>query len=321
MPVLQTGQMVHGDLSVHLALVVQQDHKATLALMGWAVDGANGLDGADGASGADGTPGADGATGPKGATGAAGAQGDQGLPGAPGPTGTPGPTGAAGPQGDPGTTGLQGDPGTQGIQGLQGDPGTQGIQGIQGDPGIQGPVGPQGDPGTQGIQGVAGPTGPKGDPGGLAAFGSYFDTSDQPSGGASVQNTMEFNSTDTATAGVSMVSFGGLPTRLTFADAGTYQLDFSAQVVKTSGGTDQIDIWLAKEGVNIPNTNARMLVTATPSDLVISWTQFITVTAGQYIEVYWSSLDGTMALASTPAQITPTRPLTPSTRITATRVS
>jgi len=258
------------------------------------------------------TTGADGPRGPVGLQGQTGAMGPQGDPGIQGIQGIQGPIG---PQGDPGIQGL---PGTTGLQGIQGDPGAQGIQG---DPGIQGPVGPIGPQGVPGAQGIQGAQGPKGDPGGLAAFGSYFDTADQPSGGASVQNTMEFNSTDTATAGVSMVSFGGLPTRLTFADAGTYQLDFSAQVVKTSGGTDQIDIWLAKEGVNIPNTNARMLVTATPSDLVISWTQFVTVTAGQYIEVYWSSLDGTMALASTPAQITPTRPLTPSTRITATRVS
>jgi hypothetical protein len=155
----------------------------------------------------------------------------------------------------------------------------------------------------------------------LAAFGSYFDTSNQPSGGASAENTMEFNSSDNATSGISMVTSGGLPTQLTFVEAGTYQLDFAAQVVKTDTGTDQIDIWLAKNGVNLPNSNARMQVAVTPSALVISWTQFVTVTAGQYIEVHWSSLDGTMSLQATAAQTLPDRPLAPSARITATRVS
>jgi hypothetical protein len=132
---------------------------------------------------------------------------------------------------------------------------------------------------------------------------------------------MEFNSTDVAGVGVSIVNAGGSPTDVTFAQAGTYQLVFSGQVVKTSSGTDQIDIWLTKDGALLPYSNSRMQIPATPSVLVVTWTIFVTVTDGQHININWSSLDGTMSLAATASQVTPTRPATPSARLTVTRIS
>lgn len=60
--------------------------------------------------------------------------------------------------------------------------------------------------------------------------------------------------------GVSVVS----GSRITLANAGIYNIQFSAQIDKSDAGNDDIDIWLAKNGANVSWTNtSQTLVGAT----------------------------------------------------------
>jgi hypothetical protein len=125
---------------------------------------------------------------------------------------------------------------------------------------------------------------------------------------------MTFDSTD-STNGVSMV--GG--SRLTFTNAGTYNVQFSAQIDKTDGGSDPVDIWLSQNGTAVPWSNTSLTIGAA-SRFVASWNFIVTVPAGGYVELEWSSPDAGMQLLSSPEATGPVRPAVPSVILTATHV-
>ena len=75
----------------------------------------------------------------------------------------------------------------------------------------------------------------------LRYFGSFYSTVDQASLGANLANKMTYNTTDISN-GVSIVS----NSRITIANAGIYNIQFSAQLDKTDSGDDVVDIWLCK---------------------------------------------------------------------------
>ena len=235
----------------------------------------------------------------KGRNGASGPMGPQGEvgpsgpPGAVGPTGTPGPQGEVGPSGPPGTNGTNG---TNGLQGIQGIPGTNGTNGTNGLPCADGAVGPTGPPGS----GVA------------AYYGSFYDASLQTIT-ANTATAMLLDTTESS-SGVSVV--GG--SQITFANAGTYIVQYATQVSKSDGGADVVDFWLRTNGIDVPWSNTSL--TLTTSSRTIARNYLVTVTDGGYVELMWSSADAAMQLAFSPAGTGPTRPEVPSLYVTATRV-
>ena len=75
---------------------------------------------------------------------------------------------------------------------------------------------------------------------------------------------------------------------ITFAKAGKYNLSFSAQLHQTnSSGT--IEIWLRKNGNNVPATNTRMAITSNNPYYVAAWNFFIDAAVGDDFELVWSS--------------------------------
>jgi hypothetical protein len=182
--------------------------------------------------------------------------------------------------------------------------------------GLTGPTGPSGANGATGPQGAAGATGPAG-PAWEAAYGSFYDSSTQINTIADVARAMTLNTTLTAD-GVSVVN----ATRITVAAAGVYNLQFSAQVQKSDQGTDSLDIWLAKNGVNVPNSNSEVVLTgsSTASRTVPAWNFMIDLAAGDYLELMWSSPDTNISLLSEIAQSNPSRPAIPSLIVTVQQV-
>ena len=110
--------------------------------------------------------------------------------------------------------------------------------------------------------------------------------------------------------------------KITFANAGTYNLQFSAQIEKTDSGNDNIDIWLALNGSNVEWSNTRLWLIGNNAKQVAAWNFIVTVTAGQYVQLMWSSADADVRLYADGATLTnPTRPKIPSLIITVTRAA
>ncbi len=146
-------------------------------------------------------------------------------------------------------------------------------------------------------------------------YGAFYSNVDQTNPVANTAMAMTFNNTTTAN-GVSIVS----NSQITIAKPGVYNIQFSAQVAKTGGGTSTVDIWLNKNGTPVDWTNTS--VTASSGSLhVASWNFVENVTvANTYYQIMWSSADTAVTLDSTAANTSPTRPGIPSVKATITPV-
>lgn len=161
--------------------------------------------------------------------------------------------------------------------------------------------------------------------GGVANFyGSFYDTTIQMATLINTPYPMKLNTTDlSATNGISIVNdIFGNPTLITVANQGVYNLQFSAQLQRTSGGnTQRVDIWLRKNGVDLPDTNTHVNVQANAGFLVVAWNFFVNLMAGDNVQLMWSTTATTIEIFyDVPNLVTP-HPATPSLILTMNRIS
>ena len=255
--------------------------------------------------------------GPVGPIGPKGEKGDKGDPGATGKTGKTGPVGPSGPTGATGSSGATGPTGASGATGPAGATGAKGETGAQGP---VGPIGPSGPPGPTGDKGE------KGDPG-TTTFGyrgSFIDTTTQTQTSINTPKAMELNTTNALeTSGVSITNNSGArPTRITVANSGTYNLQFSAQLARSEGhkGTVNAEIWIRVNESNISFTNTKVTLTGDEdaAKTVASWNFLIKLDAGQYVELMWSVDDLRLVLPTITTELI--GPSIPSLIVTMTQV-
>jgi hypothetical protein len=194
------------------------------------------------------------------------------------------------------------------IPGPSGPPGPIGPTGLKGDKGDIGLTGPKGDTGATGATGATGPAGT----GGLGSYGSFFDTTTQTNLGGASGNAFKLNTTD-FNSGVSIVS----TSQIKMTNAGKYNIVFSAQIDKTDGGYDTVEIWLKKNGSNLANTNTKLYIPANNGKEVASWNFFVNAAANDYFEIYWYSSDSDLRAF---AEIAGARPAIPSIIMTVNQV-
>ena len=122
----------------------------------------------------------------------------------------------------------------------------------------------------------------------LPRFGSFYSNQTQSPTTINTPKAVTLNNTDIASDGVSIVS----GSKITVDTTGVYNLQFSAQLNRTTGGTDeQLDIWYRINGVQVSNTATGVNVKANSKKAVLSWNFFIPLTAGQNVELMYSSTD------------------------------
>lgn len=137
------------------------------------------------------------------------------------------------------------------------------------------------------------------------------DTTQFQFGGLSNSPTaITYNSTD-VTNGISLVV--GSPSQIKVSKSGLYMFQFSCQLDKSGGGISPCDIWLRKNGTDIPYTATQVVVNGTNGETVMTVPFLLQLVANDYIEVVFASSDSTMAITAFPAQSSPyVRPAVPS---------
>lgn len=190
-----------------------------------------------------------------------------------------------------------------------------GPQGAQGAQGSAGTIGINGATGAQGPQGYQGSTGATGAGGALGYYGSFYDTTTQTNPTASLANIISINSTAEANG----INNDG-SSKIIFEYAGTYNVQFSAQFDKTDSGTDDVDIWLRKNGTDVVWSNTQLSLVGNNAKMVPSWNFMLTLAANDYLQLMWSSADTDMRILSLGTQSNPTRPAIPSVIFTAQQV-
>lgn len=114
-------------------------------------------------------------------------------------------------------------------------------------------------------------------------------------------------------------------TKVVFATAGIYNIQFSIQMLTFDGTIDNVTIWFRQNGVDIPYSAGVATVPAIhgglPGTAIISWNLVQPVNAGDYIQLMFASNTGNTVAATYPAGALPTHPISPSIILTATFVS
>jgi hypothetical protein len=104
-------------------------------------------------------------------------------------------------------------------------------------------------------------------------------------------------------------------------DAGYYNVQFSAQVYRTTGSSSQhIDIWLRVNGTDVANSNSRVNVNDHAIYHVAAWNWFLLLGASDVVEIIWATTNANIELRSEVANLTIPHPETPSVIATINRI-
>jgi hypothetical protein len=168
------------------------------------------------------------------------------------------------------------------------------------------------------IQSVIGPMGGKflNNP-----YGAFQDSTDQVAANTTTAYPITFNTTDFSN-GVTIAS----NSRITVAEAGIWNLQFSIQLKNTTNDGQDVDIWFRKNGTNIDNSNSRFHLvarkgTGDPSHIIAALNFFVSMNSNDYIEIMWRTENTGVSIEAFGTSTSPTRPAVPSAIATMSFVS
>jgi len=155
-------------------------------------------------------------------------------------------------------------------------------------------------------------TSPPGSPG---YYGAWHDTSTVTATSTTTAYVMAIGAIDLEN-GTSIV--GG--TKITIANTGVYNLQFSAQLSNPNSQIADVSIWIRLNGVDVTDgagTNGVPAKHGSNNGLqIISWNYVLNLTAGDYIELVWRTDTTGVQLITFPATTSPAVPESPSLIVT-----
>jgi len=97
--------------------------------------------------------------------------------------------------------------------------------------------------------------------------------------------------------GVSIVS----SSQITVVESGLYQFDVTLQLQSNSGVDKNVIFWFKKNGTNIANTARIVTVTTNAAYTPIALSDFFSLDAGDYVELWWQASSTNVALVTVAA--------------------
>lgn len=149
------------------------------------------------------------------------------------------------------------------------------------------------------------------------SFGSFYDTTNQPAAVIDTEYAVKMNTTDQA-SNVSIVD----NTKITIANPGTYNLQWSGQFKNTDTQAHEVTIWLKYNGVTYPQSASIITVPSkhgsASGHIIAAWNWVGTSqNPNDYVEIIWSSSSTAVSLEAYAAN---TVPAVPSVIVTLTQV-
>ena len=151
--------------------------------------------------------------------------------------------------------------------------------------------------------------------------GAFQDSTDQVAANTTTAYAVTFNTTDFSN-GVTIAS----NSRITVADAGIWNLQFSIQFTNTTNASQDVDVWFRVNGTNVANSNSRFGFAprkgvGDPFHIIAAMNYFVSLNATNYVEIMWRPTDVGVTIEQYPAGTSPTRPAVPSAIVTMSFVS
>jgi len=172
-----------------------------------------------------------------------------------------------------------------------------------------------GIPGPTGPSGAVGPSGAAGTPATQRYFLNAFDTTTQTNPSAASGNAFTYNTT-VDSRGVAVVS-GSM---IQVANSGVYNIQFSAQLEKSSANKEDVDIWLSKNGVGVPWTATTIVVEGSSDRNVAAWNFLLSMDTNDFAELYWHADDLNVVALAASGHAVPAHPDIPSIILTVNNV-
>ena len=152
-------------------------------------------------------------------------------------------------------------------------------------------------------------------------YGAFQDSTDQTAANTTTAYAITFNTTDFSN-GVTIAS----NSRITVAETGIWNLQFSIQFKNTTNDGQDVDIWFRKNGTNIANSNSRFhppprKSAGDPSHIIAALNFFVSMNSNDYIEIMWRTENTGVSIEHFDTSTSPTRPAVPSAIVTMSFVS
>ena len=104
--------------------------------------------------------------------------------------------------------------------------------------------------------------------------------------------------------------------KITVAQDGLYNVQFSAQFANTDTKLHDVDVWFKKNDVTIEESNTSVTITASHAGgdghMCLTINLFVELLANDYVEIVWHTNDPAVYIEYIPAAVAPVRPAAPS---------
>ena len=152
-------------------------------------------------------------------------------------------------------------------------------------------------------------------------YGAFQDSTNQTAANTTTAYPVTFNTTDFSN-GVTIAS----NSRITVAETGIWNLQFSIQLTNTTNASQDVDIWFKVNGTNVANSNSRFGFAprkgaGDPYHIIAALNYFVSLNATDYVEIMWRPTDTGVSIEQYAAGTSPTRPAVPSAIVTMSFVS
>ena len=128
-------------------------------------------------------------------------------------------------------------------------------------------------------------------------YGAFYDTTTQSATAINTATPITFNNTN-----LSKGIYLGTPASRIYVDTnGIYNVQFSIQLDKTSGGTDEFFVWFRQNGVDIPASSSQVRIQGNNAEVLATVNYFVNMKYNDYIEIMFAVTDTATKITSFPA--------------------
>ena len=136
-------------------------------------------------------------------------------------------------------------------------------------------------------------------------WGSFWDSTSQVAALANTAYAIKLRDVDTASRGIKIIS----NERITFDHPGIYSITFSIQFSNTDNSIHDTNVWLRKNGVDVPASDSRFSVIARHGSVdgnVIGCVNFVLgLATNDYLELIWATSNVAAYIHAEAAQTSP----------------
>jgi hypothetical protein len=156
------------------------------------------------------------------------------------------------------------------------------------------------------------------------SYGSFYNTGSVFATSATQIYSMSLSTTDISN-GVFVSSSNGDNTKVKFTNPGVYNVQFSSQFSNSDNSTQDVVVWIRKNGTNIEDSSGTVGVppakAGSDGQALASWNYYLNLIADDYIQLCWHTEQANVITLETIAASTSvTSPRTPSLILTANRI-